>query len=1545
MLDPDRVDEDYLQARQTADAEDLEQWWSAQLPTRLAPPTQAPVSPRALGHPQPQEAPQGLTAKVGQVFTEGARMAGGAVVDALTHTLKALEAGQEGWAGTMAPPGRAGETVTPSALIPQVPRAESLPLNMARDLLSIATTVAVASAAGAPPWLAGMTGDITAAAGMEGRLTDLVTQVAPGLKDTPIVGPLTRFLESQPGDSTAMEGFKNAVEGLLAGAILSGGVRAVRAGLHPQQTAAQITEAFRQLRDSPTGQLLRSEAGEVRLPGGGAEAVPPAVATPAAAPEAPRPQVHEQAVAELQLDPARFQYKVQTAEGGTTGSLAGVQTYDPNLAGIIQVWRDPADGQLYVVNGHNRVALAQRLGVEQIPVRELHVASAEEARTIGALTNIAEGRGSAIDAAKLFRDTGMDVAHLQARGVPLRERIAADGLALANLQDTLFDDLIQGRLPLERGIIIGSKITDPDQQLKLVELLRAEGRVNADTVREYADFVHSAPSQQVVQDTLFGAEETTQSLAKEKFRLAAAIREQISKDKTLFARVSKESAAQRLTEAGSVINIEESQRIAAESERLLNVFDRLKYRTGPIAEMLNEGAEQIKAGGNINDIRASTYQRLSEALPEIVRGADTDDTLRAVARVPVGEYQTSTGDLLTADASRTRGAVSAAGIPIRERPPEPSLTPAAAEPPTTPPPGGPPGTPPTGGGLPPLPPEPPPGPRLPPEAPAGRELLTGIPAEAIPPRVNVARLSAPERVKTVLTTVNQLNVESGATETAVRGVVSHRETLAAARGRVSAEDLIARQPGEMLPGIPLNEQITAARRLRVTSASYLEQLATRVTQGDQEAAGLLYDALAVHGKIDEAVTGMSAEVGRALEAHKIGARAERGTVDPAALGELADRLRGVLPSPVTGEGPGIPALISPERLAQMIQSAQRAAGRNGVDTMARQATSAAHRGVNMLMEAWINGLLSGPQTHAANVLSNTLTTFWAIPERALAARLHPGVDAGVMRGEATAMLYGLVNGMTDAFSLAARAFRSGEASFGGASKLEIPRAISGETLGLTGPVGRAVDLLGTAIRLPGRALLTGDELFKGLNYRMELHAQAYRQAAREGLEGAAMAQRLTGLLADPPASLKQAAEGFAFYQTFTNELGPTGHALMAFRESHPAMLVILPFVRTPINLFKYGVERMPVLSLLMEGVRHDLRAGGVRRDLALAKMSLGGLVLGTVGALAASGVISGDGPHDPDLKRQRRDTGWQPYSVKVGDTYYSYNRLDPIGNLMGIAANIAELSGELPRAELDQLAMAAVIGTMESMTSKTYLQGLANVLEAIKQPDQRGLNFLRSLTRSLIPAGVAQLERVTDPTIREVNGFIDELKARVPGYSDTLPPRRNLWGEPILLEGGLGPDLISPIYTSTATDDPVSAEISRLRLQLSMPSKYLGGSPPSHNPFAEARAGRGVELTPQEYDLYVRLAGNELKMGGSGLKDYLGELLQTPLYQQQSDGPDGGKALLIRRAVQTYRQAAALELRRRAPELDGLLRARLQERMEQRRPSPADAIEGLGIAR
>jgi len=69
-------------------------------------------------------------------------------------------------------------------------------------------------------------------------------------------------------------------------------------------------------------------------------------------------------VDEIEVDPQRFQFKQGTdAQGQQKGnSLTGVDVWNEDMEGVVQVWTDPMDGKTYVVNGHNRLAKATAVG-------------------------------------------------------------------------------------------------------------------------------------------------------------------------------------------------------------------------------------------------------------------------------------------------------------------------------------------------------------------------------------------------------------------------------------------------------------------------------------------------------------------------------------------------------------------------------------------------------------------------------------------------------------------------------------------------------------------------------------------------------------------------------------------------------------------------------------------------------------------------------------------------------------------------------------------------------------------------------------------------------------------------------------------------------------------------------------------------------------------------------------------------------------------------------------------------------------------------------
>jgi hypothetical protein len=218
--------------------------------------------------------------------------------------------------------------------------------------------------------------------------------------------------------------------------------------------------------------------------------------------------------------------------------------------------------------------------------------------------------------------------------------------------------------------------------------------------------------------------------------------------------------------------------------------------------------------------------------------------------------------------------------------------------------------------------------------------------------------------------------------------------------------------------------------------------------------------------------------------------------------------------------------------------------------------------------------------------------------------------------------------------------------------------------------------------------------------------------------------------------------------------------------------------------------------------------------------------------------------------------------------------------LFGIAADTAEIIGQVGEEEAGELATAGVIAFAKNITSKTWLRGLSEAVNALDDPERYGQRFIQNYASSLIPTGMAQIERSTDPALRErysEKGFwfetYNSIKERVPGWSSSLPPRRNLWGEPIIPEGGLGPDIISPIYTSTERYSPIDDEMVRLKAGIGMPKKI------------QSIHDEPVQLTPKEYDkLLVLMNKIRLPQTGKNLKDSLDHLVtKDPQYKRLDD--------------------------------------------------------------
>ncbi|QND25795.1 hypothetical protein HB773_04590 [Sinorhizobium meliloti] len=158
--------------------------------------------------------------------------------------------------------------------------------------------------------------------------------------------------------------------------------------------------------------------------------------------------------------------------------------------------------------------------------------------------------------------------------------------------------------------------------------------------------------------------------------------------------------------------------------------------------------------------------------------------------------------------------------------------------------------------------------------------------------------------------------------------------------------------------------------------------------------------------------------------------------------------------------------------------------------------------------------------------------------------------------------------------------------------------------------------------------------------------------------------------------------------TFQQELlpGTAGATIQQARARHPILTFIVPFVKTPINVLRYSWKMTPGLNLLQKEFRDAVKGanGAEAQAQAMGQMALGMTFMGLAASMALNGKMTGAGPTDPELQKELRATGWQPYSYifegEDGSTkYIPMGRLDPASMAMSMVADLVEALRHAPR--------------------------------------------------------------------------------------------------------------------------------------------------------------------------------------------------------------------------------------------------------------------------
>ena len=510
--------------------------------------------------------------------------------------------------------------------------------------------------------------------------------------------------------------------------------------------------------------------------------------------------------------------------------------------------------------------------------------------------------------------------------------------------------------------------------------------------------------------------------------------------------------------------------------------------------------------------------------------------------------------------------------------------------------------------------------------------------------------------------------------------------------------------------------------------------------------------------------------------------------------------------------------------------------------------------VEKVLEWWKAMLLSAPITHIRNFTGNTLFVLFDIPVKAFAGGLDAvrsvfGRPRTVYAGESLRMVYNGLKALPDATTEAIRAMRDEFYQYG-ARRMTIEAGM--RTPAIKGLTGRIV-------RIPYRALSAMDLFSRKIKLTMETDALAYRMAKQKGFKGAKLVEEIEKIKRAPPIELINLATKKADRALFLEEMTGVLKSLEGMKNRHPTMQFIIPFYRTPVNLAREAYRLTPLRFM---GKAKNFDPWLLNQSTQMEEISrtiLGSLIGGTIVWKMVDGSIdiTGTAPRGTNERALFYRQGKQPYSVRIGDNWYSYREIHPFATIMFGAAQIGEAiklyqeKGEITDKEVEDRINRLITDTSLYIQDLTFFQGLGNFVEAISGGSYNqgltsiGPNYLGQLLGGFIPNLLYSYQRAADPTIYSTKGFEEQIKKRIPGMAESLISKRDIYGQPLERPGTFWQRFLSPVQVSQEKRDLVDMEMEKLEIAVGYPGRTAFGEP----------------LTDFEWDAYLQDSGARLYEG------------------------------------------------------------------------------------
>lgn len=326
-------------------------------------------------------------------------------------------------------------------------------------------------------------------------------------------------------------------------------------------------------------------------------------------------------------------------------------------------------------------------------------------------------------------------------------------------------------------------------------------------------------------------------------------------------------------------------------------------------------------------------------------------------------------------------------------------------------------------------------------------------------------------------------------------------------------------------------------------------------------------------------------------------------------------------------------------------------------------------------------------------------------------------------------------------------------------------------------------------------------------------------------------------------------EEYAKFVTFQKDLGPIGQKFQNWIKSIPGSELIVPFIRTPANILKVGLQPLKVLKYASPEYRAKFREmSPLMKRQELTRITAGAVAYFTLYELMSQGVIdiTGQGADDKSKKDFMESQGWKPNSIKIGSRYYSYQNVNPFNVGLALIGNYSDGLKYNYKPKDDKLnpvqkLSKTLAGFVQTTTDQSFLRGLS---ELSKWQEDENPYYLEGFVNALIPNVLSVTKDAQgDETAYENKTLGEKINSKVGGKNR---PRINVFGDIEENSGtGLPFTIIPPKIGSPEKTDELSKILLESNTTISYPKKFIKPN--------------GEEVTDEELYNYTKETGQKIK--------------------------------------------------------------------------------------